>query len=189
MLNAGLSGDLEAAVRTSIGFIEEQIASLRALISDLRPAVLDELGIQPALEALAERVRVSSGLAVELDLDLAFERQDAAARLTPEIENAVYRLVQETLTNVSKHAGVDRATVAVRESDGALSIEVRDAGAGYEIGADTHGFGLIGMRERVELVDGKLAVSSSPGEGTTVSVVIPARHSDEGPRRTRATPA
>jgi signal transduction histidine kinase len=181
LLSAGLDGDLEASVRQSIGFIQEQIASLRGLISDLRPAVLDEVGLQPALDALAERMGTTHGLAVELDVDLAYEREEAATRLLPEIENAIYRLVQETLTNVAKHALTDRASVAVRESNGSVEVHVRDDGVGFDLDEGTSGFGLIGMRERVELVDGKLAISSTPREGTTVSVVVPARHVGDGP--------
>jgi signal transduction histidine kinase len=176
LLSAGLEGDLEAAVRRSLGFIEEQIASLRSLISDLRPAVLDDLGLQPALEALAERTAATNGLHVELDMDLASERGESRTRLTPEIENAIYRLVQETLTNVSKHAGTDRATVSVRESNGNIDIEVRDEGLGFDLDAGSGGFGFIGMRERADLVDGKLGVVSAPGDGTTVTVVVPAKH-------------
>jgi signal transduction histidine kinase len=181
LLNSGLKGDLEAAVRQSIGFIEEQIASLRALISDLRPAVLDEVGLQPALEALAERMAGTVGLNVELDIDLAYERDETPTRLLPEIENALYRLVQETLTNVFKHAMTQEATVTVREGGGRVEVEVRDRGVGFNPSDGTAGFGLIGMRERVELVDGKLAIASEPGAGTTLSVVVPARHLDGRP--------
>jgi len=176
LLSAGLNGDLEGAVRQSLGFIEEQIALLRALISDLRPAVLDEVGVQPALEALAERMAATGGLRVELDIDLAYEREEEPTRLVPEVENAIYRLVQETLTNIAKHALTERAAVTVRESGETVAIEVRDEGVGFDPHGTSGGFGLIGMRERVELVDGKLSVMSKPGEGTTVSVVMPARH-------------
>ena len=179
LLSAGLEGDLEAAVRQSLGFIEEQIASLRSLISDLRPAVLDDLGLQPALEALAERMASTTGLNVELDVDLASEREESPTRLIPEIENAIYRLVQETLTNVAKHAATDRAAVSVRESNGSIDIEVRDRGLGFDLGEATGGFGLIGMRERADLVDGTLAVASTPGEGTTVTIAVPAKHLGE----------
>jgi signal transduction histidine kinase len=176
LLSTGIGGDLEDAVRRSLGFIEDQIASLRSLISDLRPAVLDDLGLQPALEALAERTAATTGLKVELDVDLASERGESAGRLIPEIENAIYRLVQETLTNVSKHAATDRAAVSVRESNGSIDVEVRDNGIGFDPDAGTGGFGLIGMRERADLVDGRLGVVSTPGEGTTVTVVVPAKH-------------
>jgi signal transduction histidine kinase len=180
LLNSGLSGDLEAAVRQSLGFVEGQIASLRALISDLRPAVLDEVGLQPALETLAERMAATSRLQVALDIDLAYEREDEPTRLIPEIESAVYRMVQETLTNVGKHALTDRATVTVREAGDTVEIEVRDEGVGFDLDAESDGFGLIGMRERAELVDGKLGIHSKPGEGTTVSIVVPARHMRRG---------
>jgi signal transduction histidine kinase len=182
LLSAGLEGDLEDSTRQALGFIEEQIASLRSLISDLRPAVLDELGLQPALEALAERMAYTNGLKVELDVELVPESGNSPIRLIPEIEDAIYRLVQETLNNVSKHAETNRAVVSVRESGGSVAIEVRDEGIGFELDGTSGGFGLIGMRERAELVEGKLAVSSAPGEGTTVSVVVPAKHvGDDAP--------
>jgi signal transduction histidine kinase len=179
LLSAGLEGDARDSVRQSLGFIEEQIASLRDLISDLRPAVLDDLGVQPALEALAERT-ASTGLRVELDVDLAGAGEEATTRLLPEIENAIYRLVQETLTNVSKHALTDHAAVSVREANGSVVVEVRDEGTGFDLDERVGGFGLIGMRERAELVDGKLTVESTRGEGTTITVVVPAKHIRDG---------
>ncbi|MEA2442315.1 MAG: hypothetical protein QOH76_3739 [Thermoleophilaceae bacterium] len=182
LLSAGLHGDLEDSARKALGFIEEQIASLRSLISDLRPAVLDDLGLQPALEALAERMASTTSLAVELDVELASESGKARTRLIPEIEDAIYRLVQETLNNVSKHADTSRAVVSVRESGGSVAVEVRDDGIGFELDETTGGFGLIGLRERAELVEGKLAVASASGEGTTVSIVVPAKHiGDDAP--------
>jgi signal transduction histidine kinase len=137
---------------------------------------LDDVGVQPALEALAERTAATSRLQIELDIDLAYEREDEPTRLIPEIENAIYRSVQETLTNVAKHALTDRASVSMREGGGTVRIEVRDEGVGFDPDAVSGGFGLIGMRERAELVDGKLTVSSEPGAGTTVSLVVPAVH-------------
>ena len=181
LLSSGLQGNLEDAVRQSLAFIAEQIASLRSLISDLRPAVLDGVGVAPALEALAERMASTTGLSVELDVDLAFEREESPTRLIPEIENAIYRLVQEALTNVSKHALAERAAISVRELNGSVEVEVRDEGIGFGLDESTGGFGLVGMRERAELVDGKLAVTSTPGEGTTVSIVVPAKHLGDGP--------
>ncbi len=184
LLSAGLDGDLEASVRQSLGFLEDQISSLRALISDLRPAVLDDLGVQPALEALVERGATIPDavvdLDVDLDVDLAEGRQEAASRLVPDIENAIYRLVQEALTNIAKHSAADRVSIAVRESNGSVSVEVSDNGIGFDLGAAAAGFGLIGMRERVELAGGKLAIASKLGRGTTVSVTLPATHIGEG---------
>ena len=183
LLSAGLDGDTDAAVRQALSFIEEQIASLRALISDLRPAVLDDVGLQPALEALVERGPGIPDVAIELDVALAFESGEASTRLTPEIENALYRLVQEALTNIAKHAGAERVRIALWEADGSVTVEVADDGEGFDLDGSTTGFGLIGMRERAELVSGKLAIASEPGRGTTVSVVVPAEHVGEGPPR------
>jgi signal transduction histidine kinase len=176
LLSSGLGGDLEAPVHQALGFIEEQIASLRALISDLRPAVLDDLGIQPALEALVERGATPPGATVDLEVDLAYGQQTAATRLTPDLENAIYRLVQEALTNVAKHSGADRVSIVVREWNGSVKVDVSDNGSGFDSMSATRGFGLVGMRERAELAGGKLAIASKRGEGTTVSVVLPAIH-------------
>ncbi|MEA2428496.1 MAG: hypothetical protein QOF37_2124 [Thermoleophilaceae bacterium] len=176
LLSSGLGGDLEAPVNQALRFIEEQIASLRALISDLRPAVLDELGIQPALEALVERGARPPDATVDLEVDLAYGQQQAATRLIPDVENAIYRLVQEALTNVVKHSGADRVAIAVRESNGNVSVDVSDNGSGFDATGVSAGFGLVGMRERAELAGGKLAIASQQGVGTTVSVVLPAIH-------------
>jgi signal transduction histidine kinase len=180
LLSSGLGGDLEAPVQQALGFIEEQIASLRALISDLRPAVLDDLGIQPALEALVERGATPPGATVDLEVDLAYGQQTAATRLTPDLENAIYRLVQEALTNVAKHSGADRVSIVVREWNGSVKVDVSDNGSGFDSMSATRGFGLVGMRERAELAGGKLAIASKRGEGTTVSVVLPAIHLEAG---------
>jgi len=168
---------LDAAVDDALGLVGSAIANLRALITDLRPASLDELGTEPAVEALVERVRGQTGLEIELAIDLAYERGIATVRHTPEIEIAVYRLVQEALTNVAKHAGATRVTVEIADPDGDegfVHVEIRDDGDGFDPAtADGGGFGLLGMRERMALVDGELQILSAPGKGTTVIARIP----------------
>ena len=171
-LATGGSG-LESAVADAAAHIEQQIAALRSLIADLRPAVLDELGLQPAIETLAQRVRVVEGLVVELDLQLG------AVRLAPEIESTIYRLVQESLTNISKHARAERVWVRLGEDGGAVTVEVRDDGIGFSPDAPSSGFGLTGMRERVALAGGEITVSSRPEGGSTVSARLPARHAGD----------
>ena len=149
--------------------IDASVAALRTLIADLRPAALDEHGLAVALEGLAGRVADRHGLEVTLrcDLDRAGRRLDAS------VEETVYRLVQEALTNVVKHAGSASAEVRVRVGEGLLVAEVRDGGAGFEPGGDGPGFGLLGMRERVALARGELLVASEPGAGTTVRATLP----------------
>jgi two-component system, NarL family, sensor histidine kinase DevS len=154
----------KAALEDAIGELDTEIASLRGIIADVRPASLDELGTQAALEAFAERTRTRG---VEVHLDAALGRHD------PELETAVYRVVQEAVTNAVKHAGSDDVYVEVHEAGGAILVRVRDAGRGFETNASTSGFGLVGMRERVESLGGTLAIESAPGAGTTLTVRFP----------------
>jgi signal transduction histidine kinase len=169
---SGPSEALDRALDDAVDRIEDEIATLRALITDLRPAALDEFGTLGAIETLVERVR-RSGLDVDLHADLAYEQGRAATRHTAELEAAVYRIVQEALTNATKHGSATRAAVEILEDDRCVRIVVRDDGTGFDPGSRTDGFGLLGMRERVELLHGSLDVESSPGEGTTVTAVLP----------------
>jgi len=176
--SARRSGDPARVERTlddTIELVTGSIKNLRALITDLRPAALDELGIEAALAALAARVHTTSSLEVELELDFALEAGRAEHRLVEEVEEAVYRTVQEALTNAVKHGSAEVAHVAIREEATAIAIVVRDDGHGFDPDAATEGFGLLGMRERVALVGGALTVRSSQGEGTTIEVTIPVK--------------
>ena len=108
----------------------------------------------------------------------------AGFRMILEVEDALYRLTQEALTNALKHAGAARAEVTLRERDGAVELLVRDDGEGFATEQPAGGFGLVGMRERAELLGGRLEITSAPGQGTTVRAVLPAERlpaSDAGP--------
>ena len=91
------------------------------------------------------------------------------------MEDAAYRLVQEALANVAKHAGVGFAEVVVRETPASLDVTISDAGAGFEQGASDSGFGLVGMRERIALLGGALAIETAPQQGTVIRASIPAK--------------
>ncbi|MEA2125942.1 MAG: hypothetical protein QOI80_2724 [Solirubrobacteraceae bacterium] len=161
------------AMDDAVELIGGAIHNLRALITDLRPASLDELGLQPALEALASRFGHRHGLAVELVADLSWESGRSDQRPSPELEAGIYRLVQEALTNIVKHADVGVARVSVLERAGWIAVEVQDQGEGFDEAAAELGFGLLGMRERVAMLDGTLEVDSRPGGGTTIAARIP----------------
>ncbi len=150
------------------------------MIADLRPAALDEIGPEAALVSLAERVRGRHGLEVSLDVDLDFEQGRAATRHVPELEEATYRIVQEALTNTIKHGEATSVSVTVHEANSALAITVRDDGRGFDRSARAAGFGLLGMRERVALLEGQLTVQSAPGEGTAIAVTFPVRRRPAG---------
>ena len=161
------------AVREAVVELEREIRTLRALVTDLRPAALDDLGAQAAIEDLAERAR-GRGLEVDLTIDLAYEQDRKPDRPTSEVETTLYRIVQEALNNAAKHGGARRAQVEVVEDDSIVRVRVRDDGRGFDPIAHTDGFGLLGMRERVELLQGTLEVTSSPGRGTTINAAFPA---------------
>jgi signal transduction histidine kinase len=162
----------ELVLDEAIEQIEGEIESLHAIISDLRPATLDELGLRPTLEALLQRRRDHGTLEITSALDLP-ALGDGRERLPAEIETTVYRLVQEALTNVVKHAGASKAHVAVGVEPGCVSVQIEDDGDGFTSDAKTSGFGLAGMRERVYLVGGTLSVNSSAGGGTLVRAELP----------------
>jgi signal transduction histidine kinase len=168
-----------AEVRRSLTAATEQVGAgitqLRRLITDLRPAALDELGVAPALEALVERVEVVNGLDVTLKVELGWESGREASRLDGGLETTIYRLVQEALTNAVKHARASRVEIGVTERDRHVAIVVSDDGVGFDPGASVEGFGLMGMRERVGLMDGSLSVESGAGRGTTLCCRLPVR--------------
>jgi signal transduction histidine kinase len=177
LLSSGLRGDdlhnAHEAMREAVERIEREIANLRALITELRPAALDELGLRTAIEGLLDRHREQSGF--QIDGELALPGPMAGeVRLEEELESTVYRLVQEALTNVAKHARANRVRVAVSESNGELLIEVQDDGAGFDPDAGSHGFGLAGMHERVSLAEGTLSIDSGE-QGTVVRACLPVR--------------
>jgi signal transduction histidine kinase len=157
------------ALRDHVGGAVEHIAgeieNLRAIISDLRPAALDQLGLAPALEALVQRTREKDGLGIALTVELP--------TLDPEVETTVYRLVQEALTNVKKHAAATSVRVAATLAPGQIELTVVDDGRGFDPEAATAGFGLAGMRERAALAGGTLDVTSGEA-GTTVRATLPA---------------
>ena len=169
LLSSGLRAGgeaLEQAARHATDQLSTEIANLRALITELRPASLDQLGLVAALEGLARRSADVDGLELELGVDV---REDA---LDSELKTAVYRLVQEALTNVGKHARAAHVDVAVEQGPDAVRVRVADDGHGFDAAEPTEGFGLAGMRERAALMGGRLEVETSAA-GTAVTAVFP----------------
>ena len=169
-------------VREAVAQLEQEIRTLRALVTDLRPAALDDLGAQAAIEDLAERAR-SRGLEVDLVIDLAYEQGRKPDRHVGEVETTMYRIVQEALNNAMKHGGARRSQVEVVEDDTTVRLMVRDDGRGFDPNGHTDGFGLLGMRERIELLHGTLEVTSAPGQGTTITAAFPAGYRTGNARR------
>jgi signal transduction histidine kinase len=163
---------LKAAVGHAVEQIEEAIANLRALITDLRPAALDELGLKAAIEALAERT-ARHGIEVDVNIELVDDQGQDFERLAGELETAIYRIVQEALTNAQKHGEARRAVIEVHEDATCVRVLVRDDGRGFDPQAMSDGFGLLGMHERAAILGGKLDVDSTPAGGTVLRARIP----------------
>jgi signal transduction histidine kinase len=174
------AASLNAAVDAVLEGLGAEIDGLRHLITELRPAALDDLGLQPALEALARRAQAIDGLEVRTEIELDSDHK----RLDAELESTVYRVVQEALTNVSRHAQATSAVVrvALNGEGSALRVAVTDDGRGLPPGGAglgprgdglEGGFGMSGMRERAELVGGELELGPAPGGGTTVRLTVP----------------
>jgi signal transduction histidine kinase len=167
----GSPEELQDAVNRAIVQLGDEIASLRGLITELRPAVLDELGLEAAIETLLDHHASASDL--EIDHRISLEPADREA-IGQELERTVYRVVQEALTNVAKHAEAQRVAFELEIEDGRLRLLIRDDGTGFDPSQRPRdAFGLIGMRERIELADGELEVDSEPGRGTDLRATIP----------------
>ena len=168
---------LREAVDMVLDGLGNEIDGLRHLITELRPAALDDLGLAAALEALARRAQAIDGLDVRIEMQLG---QEEGRRLDAELESTIYRIVQEALTNVSRHAEATNALVSISERDGVVRASVTDDGKGLpetdRLGPRGDGleggFGMGGMRERAELVGGELEFGPAPTRGTTVRLVV-----------------
>jgi two-component system, NarL family, sensor histidine kinase DevS len=159
-------------VNTALGDVRELVVGalqdVRRLAVELRPKVLDDFGLVPALERLTSGFTDQTGIAVELEPHLL------ATRLPSEIETALYRIVQEALTNIVKHAQATKVSVVLTRADGSVKIVVEDDGRGFSRDESSgEGLGLVGMHERIALLNGRLDVESSPGAGTTLVAEVP----------------
>jgi len=163
--------EVEAAVSEALEGTRQEIVNLRSLISELRPAALDELGLGAAIETLSERSAATAGFDVETRVGL---EDDGAPRLAREIETTVYRLVQEALSNAARHSGGSLVRVEVAEREELIDVAVADDGHGFDPAAETTGFGLRGMRERVQLAGGRMSIDSSES-GSVVRARLPAQ--------------
>jgi two-component system sensor histidine kinase DegS len=153
--------------------VKESLHEVRKIIFDLRPMVLDDLGVVPTLRRFIAELQKRNAMSIELVVLGGEER-----RLSGPLEVAVFRIVQEALNNINKHAGARRAMIKLEVLPGRVNISITDDGCGFETDpflndANMECFGLLGMRERVELLDGQMKISSVAGKGTEIFVTIP----------------
>lgn len=168
------SDSAKGALINVSAMVDNLLARVRVMSLNLRPAMLDDLGLLPALLWHLENYSSQTGVSVD------FKHKGLGRRLRPELETAAYRIIQEALTNVAKHAGAKEAIVLVWIDGASLCLQVEDRGVGFEPGSsrtDQPTSGLSGMRERAVSLGGKFRLESSPEDGTVVFVVLPL---DEG---------
>ncbi len=171
-LRAVEEADQAAEVGKAIGDLRELVVAtlqdVRRLAVQLRPKALDDFGLVPALERLVQTFSESSGIKVDLEAQLGEER------LPNEVETTLYRITQEALTNVVKHAGATKVSILLVRRSGSATVVIEDDGGGFDpADAAADRLGLEGMRERAELHEGRLTIETSPGSGTTLVVEIP----------------
>jgi two-component system sensor histidine kinase UhpB len=155
---------------------ENMMGGLRRVIADLRPPVLDDLGLVPALRRLGSDLQERAGVAVTI------QAAEPAARLPPAVELTLFRVAQEALANIGRHAQAHQVRILLRREPGQVILRIQDDGQGLPEGAapqqetavrGTDHFGLLGMQERVALLHGVFRLESAPHQGTTVTVMLP----------------
>ena len=163
-----------AALGQGVAALRERVVAtlqdVRRLAVELRPAALDDFGLEAALERLTAGFAEQTGLKVELESRLQDDR------LPEEVETVLYRIVQEALTNIVKHAQASRVSIVITQKPGAVGAVIEDDGRGFDPDQSVDGgIGLIGMRERVALLDGSMTIEAAPGKGTTLVIEVPVR--------------
>lgn len=165
---AGHSADIDQGLDQLNARIGAAMALKRRIIDGLEPASLRRLGLAPALEAMAREFVGGCGIRLATDLD--------AVAADPASELAIFRLVQESLTNMVKYAGATEADIVLRDRGCDVAVFVRDNGRGFDAAeAGAQGHGLRGMRQRIEAAGGHLTVESEPGKGTRIAATLPRR--------------
>jgi PAS domain S-box-containing protein len=167
--------DLRARLDSLVGLNKEAIAEIQSLASRMRPRILDDLGLASALEWLVADQGARGGPLISLEQDLDEDR------ITPELGTVVFRLVQESLTNIVRHAQAGHAIVVIRMNEHKLFVKVEDDGVGIatEKMSDRHSFGILGMRERALSLGGSFVIRGEKGKGTVVAVELPLGESAE----------
>jgi signal transduction histidine kinase len=167
-LKEGSPKKARKAYETALELVHQAHSEARRLINEVRPPVIDDNGIETAISHLVHEERQRGGPKIECHSDVQF------GRLPPILENALYRIAQEALTNACKYSKSKNVAVTMTQEGQDVRLEVRDNGIGFDPGLiETGHFGLEGIRQRVRLLGGRLTIESKPGDGTLVQVVVP----------------
>jgi signal transduction histidine kinase len=174
------AAQLAAAIADTRRQVEISVDLVHRFARELRPTMLDDLGLIPALRTHVKRYTEQTGIQVGLTTFADVEMEEASVR------TMLYRVAQEALTNVARHANATQVTVHIRAADGGICMEITDNGQGFAVEGNTsvkkhNRLGLLGMKERVEMTGGIFAILSAPGRPTTIRVTVPAAQSPPRP--------
>jgi len=174
------TGDLQKKISNTQRLVEKSVAAVHRFARELRPAMLDDLGLIPALLSFMKEFGKRTGLQIRFTALTA----DRIEQLTSVKRTVLYRVVQEALTNITKHAHASLAKVSIQIHSGAICMMISDDGKSFDVERVLSArrricLGILGMRERVEMVGGTFAIESIPGKGTTVGVKIPLQNGDK----------
>ena len=159
-------------LRQVAGYLDDIEERLRRLSHELRPTILDDLGLVPALEFLADGISARTGIPIRVE-------GSTDGRLDPLVETAIYRVVQEALANVGRHSRAGQASIALARGWQILRCSIRDDGVGFDVNAvlrgegREHGLGLLGVQERIDALGGRIRIHSAPRQGTELSITVP----------------
>ena len=164
--------DFERDIELAQKLVENAVNVVHQFARELRPAVLDDLGLIPALHSFMKNFTVQTGVHTHLTAFAGLEKLDASRR------TVLYRVAQEALTNVSRHAQASHVEVTIQKHAGGICMKINDDGRSFNVEQRLRGkggkrLGLLGMRERLEMVGGRFEITSAPGQGTTVTAEIP----------------
>lgn len=154
------------------GLTQDTLESIRTLAQQLRPSVLDDLGLQAAFRWLVEDSRQRLQLSLELQMEGVEDR--ARGRQSPALyETALFRIAQESLTNIARHAHAHHITISLKQQQDHIYLRIQDDGCGYDPSQYHAGTGIVGMRERASALGGTIQILSQPGSGTTIEAIVP----------------
>ena len=179
--------DLPSRLEDSLGLIDRVLQQVRALSLDLRPSLLDDLGLAPALRWLGNRQAERAGFVIQIDAEGAQERYPT------DIETTCFRVAQEALTNITRYAQARHVAIVVERLGGILNLAISDDGVGFDLAAareqaaQGRSLGLLSMQERVGLAGGKITIESAPGRGTAIDVELPIEPAGGRPIERRRT--
>jgi signal transduction histidine kinase len=145
----------------------ESLSDVRQISRDLRPHQLDQLGITEALRSMIQNVTATTDMKADIDFD------SIDGLFTRDNEIAIFRIVQEAMNNIHKHAAATHVDIRMRNTDDSIAMTIHDNGVGFDVNAALTGFGIQGMGERVRILGGRMTIDSRKGEGSTITLTIP----------------